>query len=179
MAELTWAQKNPERVRAIHRRYRQKHWDQILEWQIGYRARLSLEQRERINARHRKYYRAHYSHLRALERQRSRFTEHGITKEDFDKMMRHQKASCAMCHAPFSNPRRCHVDHDHDSNIIRGLLCMSCNLLLGYAKDSTVILKEAIDYVNNPPFQIPSIRNVGRIKLAKKRNIMLFMSNVF
>jgi len=40
-----------------------------------------------------------------------------------------------------------HVDHDHTTNKIRGLLCSLCNPALGSFRDSIDILKEAIYYL--------------------------------
>ena len=39
------------------------------------------------------------------------------------------------------------VDHDHKTGRIRGLLCMSCNRALGYAKDNVATLKRLIAYL--------------------------------
>jgi hypothetical protein len=42
---------------------------------------------------------------------------------------------------------RCHLDHNHTTNIIRGCLCSACNLALGHAKDSVSIMLSAIKYL--------------------------------
>jgi hypothetical protein len=39
------------------------------------------------------------------------------------------------------------VDHDHETNKVRGLLCNSCNKALGLFKDSPNILNQAINYL--------------------------------
>ncbi len=45
------------------------------------------------------------------------------------------------------------VDHDHSTSEVRGLICNSCNLVLGWAKDNTEILENAIAYLNNEPLR--------------------------
>lgn len=39
------------------------------------------------------------------------------------------------------------VDHCHETNKIRGLLCGKCNTLLGNAADSIEILEASIEYL--------------------------------
>ena len=39
------------------------------------------------------------------------------------------------------------VDHCHETNQIRGLLCSSCNIGLGQFQDSIKLLSKAIDYL--------------------------------
>ncbi|MGD0053597.1 MAG: endonuclease domain-containing protein, partial [Vulcanimicrobiaceae bacterium] len=43
---------------------------------------------------------------------------------------------------------RLHVDHDHRTNEVRGLLCRWCNQMLGSAKDDPARLRGAIDYLS-------------------------------
>lgn len=75
-------------------------------------------------------------------------TEHGLTKEQYELMIKDQNNSCAICNTKESGGRgRWHVDHCHSSGKVRGLLCKSCNLFLGLAKDNINILTEAISYL--------------------------------
>lgn len=67
-----------------------------------------------------------------------------------------QNGRCAICEReiPFlDSPTRnrtnwAHIDHDHISNNVRGLLCPSCNHLLGNCKDDISILRNAINYLS-------------------------------
>lgn len=75
---------------------------------------------------------------------------YGITVEEYDDMYISQGGSCAICgrhQAEFK--RRFCVDHCHDTEEIRGLLCSSCNTALGLMKDNTQILTNAIKYLEN------------------------------
>jgi hypothetical protein len=68
----------------------------------------------------------------------------GITRAEFDEMVRAQEGRCAICTVP---TKRLVVDHDHESGQIRGLLCGSCNLGIGNLKDDTDNLRSAIRYL--------------------------------
>lgn len=75
---------------------------------------------------------------------------YGITLSEYDNMFITQNGRCAVCKT--ENPgrtqsRRFCVDHNHRTNMIRGLLCHSCNLLLGNAKDNPILLRCAADYL--------------------------------
>lgn len=70
-----------------------------------------------------------------------------ISIEDFEKKLKAQKGACAICRKKNKGKKRLAIDHDHATERIRGLLCRNCNLMLGYAKDSALILKTAIEYL--------------------------------
>lgn len=62
-----------------------------------------------------------------------------------------QDNKCAICGGiggtGLTNGLRLHVDHDHKTDKIRGLLCGSCNVGLGHFKDDTTLLQTAIEYL--------------------------------
>lgn len=47
-----------------------------------------------------------------------------------------------------------HVDHDHATDLIRGILCSRCNQALGLLDDDPERFAAAIAYLTNPPNQI-------------------------
>ncbi len=53
----------------------------------------------------------------------------GITQADYDNMKKQQASKCLLC-----DRSECElvIDHDHDTGIIRGLLCRHCNSMLGW-----------------------------------------------
>ncbi len=55
---------------------------------------------------------------------------------------------CQICGAEFTG-REPMIDHNHLTGKVRGLLCQSCNSMLGYAKDNAAILRAAIEYLES------------------------------
>ena len=75
---------------------------------------------------------------------------------NFVKLLRKQRFKCAICKQGMSlYSINVQIDHNHKDGQIRGILCKKCNLLLGYAKDSSKILKNALKYIENPPYMPP------------------------
>ena len=69
----------------------------------------------------------------------------GLTAEEFAGMLDRQSNACAICRRPFvSTP---HVDHCHKTNVIRGLLCGTCNRGIGMFEETAKWLTNAAFYV--------------------------------
>lgn len=73
--------------------------------------------------------------------------KYGITLEDYDRLFQWQQGLCAICCQPFKGSA--HVDHDHATGKVRGLLCFRCNSTIGKMLDSETLLKRAIDYIRS------------------------------
>lgn len=76
--------------------------------------------------------------------------KYGITPEDYQIIFNKQKGKCGICKKQQSELRLplC-IDHCHNTTVIRGLLCISCNFGLGQFQDSVDNLTSAIEYLNN------------------------------
>jgi Recombination endonuclease VII len=75
---------------------------------------------------------------------------YGLSGDDFSVLLKAQGYKCGCCGGPFaanSHKRPMHVDHDHRTGKVRGILCGGCNLILGHAKDSVEVLQRAIFYL--------------------------------
>ena len=74
--------------------------------------------------------------------------KYGITLDTYNNIRKAQNYSCAICgkheDAEYQNLA---VDHCHATGKVRGLLCSVCNRSLGNFKDSILILKKAIQYL--------------------------------
>lgn len=67
---------------------------------------------------------------------------------DYAKLLVEQNNACAICGIEATELKReLSVDHNHETNKIRGLLCHHCNIGLGNFKDSTTLLSVAIEYL--------------------------------
>lgn len=63
----------------------------------------------------------------------------------FNKQWMKQQAQCAMCGKVFCDDD-C-IDHDHETNELRGLLCSTCNSGIGFLKDSADLCLKAYNYL--------------------------------
>jgi len=70
---------------------------------------------------------------------------YGITLEDYDNLLKEQNNKCAICNK--ESNKRLLIDHSHETNKIRGLLCRNCNVLLGHAFENIEVLEKTIDYI--------------------------------
>jgi len=74
---------------------------------------------------------------------------YNLTLEEYQAMLDEQNQVCAICKEPCRRHPRLGVDHDHESNLIRGLLCANCNVGIGHLRHSETLLLEAIKYLGN------------------------------
>lgn len=78
-----------------------------------------------------------------------RFRKFGLTEETFKQMFLLQKECCGICGVKENTSTKdWAIDHCHDTNKVRGVLCHHCNLMLGNAKDNILTLQKAIEYLN-------------------------------
>jgi hypothetical protein len=80
--------------------------------------------------------------------------KYGISLTDFKKLLDFQGGGCALCHKKLDvKRRRMNVDHDHERNEVRGILCTGCNTGLGHLGDDIEGLYKAIYYLKSPPYK--------------------------
>lgn len=81
-------------------------------------------------------------------------------KDVYFEIFKSQEGKCKICKEPMTRPM---LDHDHKTGEVRGLLCSSCNVGLGYFRDNSESLLRAADYVLNS--------RTGHMHKAAKRKI--------
>lgn len=86
-------------------------------------------------------------HRRAMWRK-----DYGMSEADYAAILKRQKGVCAICRQPETAKRNgqikaLHVDHDHATGKVRGLLCSRCNTALGGFGDDIKRLNRAIRYL--------------------------------
>lgn len=83
---------------------------------------------------------------------------YGITVDQYYEMLDAQGGACAICGLTnitssgaelIKNGKTTnfHVDHDHTTGKVRGILCNACNRGLGYFRDDVQLLDKAIKYL--------------------------------
>ena len=92
---------------------------------------------------------------RECERRNQRITAEFRANGGYARLYAEQGGRCAIC------PKVCpltgssyevlHVDHDHATGLVRGLLCMPCNQTLGRVADDVTLLLAMAHYLSGPP----------------------------
>jgi len=83
---------------------------------------------------------------------------YNLSIEQLKQMYISQNGCCGICVNKFKNRADMHVDHDHNNNTIRNLLCRNCNMAIGLLNEDISILSKAIEYINkwNQPYDYSS-----------------------
>lgn len=126
-------------------------------------------------AKSRAYYAEHKEHAAELARRyraespevfraRKRQAAYGLTQNAFRELWNLQAGRCAICLCRLvdDGSRHTHVDHDHTTGEVRGLLCADCNVALGRFKDDPVAMRRAADYVELGRLAPRSVLSNGR-----------------
>lgn len=76
---------------------------------------------------------------------------YGITAEEYAEVLDYQGGVCAICQVARGVAKRLSVDHRHSNGTVSGLLCGSCNNLLGRGRDDPEFFRRAANYLEDPP----------------------------
>ena len=101
------------------------------------------------------YWKTHYENNKdtqeyKLQRRRAQIRRlYKLELEDVFEMMEQQAESCAICgtEITFGGRLGAHIDHDHITGKVRGILCRNCNLALGHVGESIEKLEIMINYL--------------------------------
>lgn len=149
-AASRWNREHPERFKANNRRWRQKYPGYGKEWYAknaekmraygrkwsaanrgklaAYRLRQRLKDPEKYRNYQRRYRMKHRARFSDMRRRRKIPNYQPGT---FDRLMREQDGRCAICKKIVSDrPKVAHLDHNHKTGQVRGVLCSRCNLIL-------------------------------------------------
>ena len=101
-----------------------------------------------------------YSMTNEQSRHYGLIRNYNMSLTDYAGMFARQNGLCAICEQPETaklpgrktektetRTRDLSVDHDHKTGKVRGLLCNSCNHMLGAARDSQKVLLAAAEYL--------------------------------
>jgi hypothetical protein len=124
-AKKLWYANNRDRAIATVKQWQTDNPERVLESRRAYRAANPEKIRE--------------GHLRR------RF---GLTLDGYAAMLEAQGGRCAICGRPEPPGKSLHVDHDHETGVVRGLLCFSCNAAIGKLADDVDRLQRAIAYLD-------------------------------
>lgn len=73
--------------------------------------------------------------------------QYGITLTEYDVL--YEDPTCRACKRPEVPGKRLHIDHDHETGEVRGLLCRNCNVALGHLEDDPARIAGLLEYVRS------------------------------
>ncbi len=127
---------DPEPVKARVKRWQQANAEELNAYRRDRRLDPAVKSRERAGHLRRKY---------------------GISLAQYDEMLAAQDGACFICNSAPRPPYSLHVDHDHVTGRIRGLLCFTCNNALGDFNDDPDRLRIATHYLEAGLARDPAI----------------------
>jgi len=131
---------NPERTKQV-----QRAWAQSESGRVSTRA---------AQKRHDQSHPSRLSHKRTPPEKRIEYQRRhrGVLDSHLvPAVLQAQGHVCAICGSPESGQRTWHADHDHETGLLRGMLCARCNTGLGLLQDSSARLHSAVAYLQQPP----------------------------
>jgi hypothetical protein len=144
---------NAEKVKAAKREYYLNNKEKVLERRRQYVA----QNLDMVRKKAREYNRENYEERAPLVKawkeknpERTRFQVHGMVflpGQTIAGMVENQNGLCEICQRALPEGKHRHVDHDHDSGIVRAVLCKDHNIGLGLFQDSPELLRAAADYL--------------------------------
>jgi len=155
-----WEKGNPKRVKEFNKRHYEQNKEKYLEKSKQWKKVNS----KRVKELSKRYYKQHKVEclaqtkrwvkanpkwVKAQARKRHLRNKYNLTLKRYKKMLNEQDYKCAMknCKVKHYNKTKLHVDHNHKTGKVRGLLCFRCNRILGDVKDRINILRDCIEYL--------------------------------
>jgi hypothetical protein len=102
--------------------------------------------RDKAKQAGRKYQKSEHGRNKAYEYAIKR--KYGLSADKYAAMLNAQDHACAVCGRHGETYRKLCVDHDHETGVVRGLLCDRCNKALGLVKDEVILLTKLAEYLN-------------------------------
>lgn len=100
------------------------------------------------NHRAREYRKNNGARYLSMAKDYSRKKLYGLTRIEYARLCE-KYPMCPICGKEFTEHFVPHVDHDHVTGEVRGLLCKFCNPGLGSFKEDVSILERAISYLKS------------------------------
>jgi epoxyqueuosine reductase QueG len=86
----------------------------------------------------------YWNRLRRLSHLKTRY---GIMGREADELETRREGLCDICGHKCPTGKRLAVDHDHETNKVRGVLCMNCNTAIGMLRDDPDLIRKVAAYL--------------------------------
>ena len=120
---------------------------------INKKHKIYLKKYRKVNQKKRNEYLKEWGKKNPEKKRAQKYrNRYGIDIEDYEKILKKQNGVCAICSGTDlgrKNAKYFVIDHCHETNKIRGLLCYKCNTLLGLCNDDPEILLSGALYLKN------------------------------
>ena len=129
-----WQKEHREQQREYHRNYRVVNYDA----QTAYARRYYKEAMERDP-----------EGMRAKKHKEWLATRYKLTVEQYRSLLESQGNKCAICGklGEVGHRKGLHIDHNHTTGMVRGLLCGTCNRGIGTIGEDPDLLEAAARYL--------------------------------
>jgi len=82
------------------------------------------------------------------------------SSEQYEALYEAQGGCCYICQRAKGISKKLSVDHDHATGYVRGLLCATCNKILGHLRDDDYAAARIVSYLVYPP----AFKTIGKVK---------------
>ncbi len=151
-----------EELAEYGRRWREENPDKCRNAYIKRRKKINNpndpyyeKNKDLISARSRLYYEKNREKVLKQSRERYLKTKYNLDSQQYFDLIKQQNNCCAICNKPehrllkTGDIKPLSVDHNHETGVVRALLCNDCNALLGFAKEDIGVLENAIKYIQS------------------------------
>lgn len=108
---------------------------------VTYKSNRNYFQCQTVTAKNRTIWKSPPESIRKWDLKR----KYGLAFEQYEEMYQAASGACEICRTPLPV---LHVDHDHDTGEVRGLLCRPCNQGIGHFRDDVDLLASAGLYLS-------------------------------
>lgn len=182
-----WLAANPDKRREYKRRHREGHRDEVNAYKREYRA-THPEHAEHDRAKSLAWSRANRDKIREYNRRPDRRDArlrraHGISLAQFHEMWERQGGRCPICLRELprefltreelhASPVKPHVDHCHTTEVVRGILCSTCNQAIGHLREEPGNFARAVEYLSGKyptimPNRVVSVPNGSKTECKR------------